>query len=358
MSDRFNAGDDEMYLVRNIRWLKDERVPRETWEYQVTADAYIVGDVSYGPYRFRVWEIGIDKKEGDDRWLCLRVEHRMTSDDDRFWEAASRQGFYHGGGVPDEIVSLACLFLRRRLRLGRVVRMRDDPIMIDRHGRANGWIDRALVSGQSDLTVLREWFPLVEGLRSALHQRFILAVKHYQQALHLIEDSPQIAYLSLVSAIEILSGDFDIGQPTLADYDANLGLLVGQIQDQDLRRQIENRILRLQRFIGRRFVAFVEAYLDQTFWDEPDRAEQGRVDPSELRRLLKRVYGQRSKTLHEGEPFPATIERPPLQAEEIPSGYSVAVGERLWDQADFVPHPHFFERLVRHVLLNYLRVNQ
>jgi len=214
------------------------------------------------------------------------------------------------------------------------------------------------VAGQSNLNALPDWFQKVEGLRSALHQPFILSVKLYQQALALIEDSPDIAYLNLVSAIEVLSGEFDVGPVTLADRDSKLALLVARIPDEDLRRDIERRSLELERFIGRRFVRFILDHVEEDFWDHADRPEMGRVESDNLPKLLKRVYAFRSKALHSGEPFPAFVLRPPLMGAEIPFGFSFAQGERQWDEKDYIPYAHFFERLIQHVLLNFLKRNQ
>lgn len=115
-------GNREMYFVRNIEWLRNDAAPRETWEYEVRTDADIVGEMHLGPYYLSVWEIGFNKREGDDRRLCLRVKHRMTIGEDRPVGNADRSGFYHGGGIPDEIVALSSLALRRRLILADAYR--------------------------------------------------------------------------------------------------------------------------------------------------------------------------------------------------------------------------------------------
>ena len=37
---------------------------------------------------------------------------------------------------------------------------------------------------------------------------------------------------------------------------------------------------------------------------------------------------------------------------------STRQGQRLWDNKDYIPTPLFFERLINHVLLTFLKRNQ
>jgi len=137
-----------------------------------------------------------------------------------------------------------------------------------------------------------------------------------------------------------------------------------------------------ERFFRRKFYTFIDKYIesDQDFWAYERRPEgPGRIDETNLIPLLKKIYDQRSKTLHTGEPFPFYIfDRTTLpglenypeelwlakpiiphhqEMDEIPIG-TMMYGGRTWESKDFIPYPHFFERLVNHVLKNYLKANQ
>ena len=39
-------------------------------------------------------------------------------------------------------------------------------------------------------------------------------------------------------------------------------------------------------------------HIDDEFWNYPDRPEHGKINPGDLPFLLKRIYDQRSRTLH------------------------------------------------------------
>lgn len=343
-----------MFWIQNKKCLAEESVESNTTEYEVIADANIVGAITYGPYHFTVWEIG-HKGNGELRRLCLRSQEKTFDQNEKPWETASKSGYYHGGGIPSELVALTSLFLRRRLKLGPIVRLGNEPRMID---LGSGRIDNDLFAGFSNLGDLKDWLPLVENLRVDCHQAFILAAKLYQQAIELLEEKPDIAYLNLVSSIEVLCQDFEIEDPPLNKLDAKLASLVSQISDTNLQKSIEKTILAREKLIAQRFVSFIIAHTDESFWDHPTRPRLGRINPSDLQDLLQRIYRQRSRTLHRGEPFPPSIYYQPPQGAEIDFTQGVIMGKRRWDPKDFIPYPHFFERLVNHVLKNYIKKNQ
>jgi len=177
----------KLYFLRNLAELKPTEV--YTTEHEVMADADIMGELTYGPYYFTIWEIA-KKREGEERKLCLQIIEKLSSSDDESWRSAKRSGFYHGGGVADELVALAALFLRRRLKLGPVTRIDDKPRILSTN---HGWIDHSLVSGESNLSELLAWFRTVEGFEEKHQLKFILAVRLYHRALLLIEEQPDLA---------------------------------------------------------------------------------------------------------------------------------------------------------------------
>lgn len=347
------CSERQMYFVRNIIKLDEQDAKRIVREFEVTADSHIVGEIEYWPYYLTIWEFAY-KRSGDKRLLCLRVAEKPY--DDKPWENVTKEGYYHGGGIADEIVALASLFLRRRLLLGRQVRSDNRPQMLSKNEYS--WIDKSLIDGESNLADLRPWFDFLRSLNPALHQRYILAVRLYQRALEVIEEQPDIAYLNLVSSIEVLCYDFPIGTMQIADIDAGLARVIEQITDEDLRREISDRILKRERFIRRRFAAFIKAHIEPSFWNDTSRPKYGRVSAEQLHDILYRIYDQRCRTLHTGEPFPPDIFHPPHPDSEIMFALNMSVGKRKWDSKQFIPYPHFFERLVNHVLKVYLKRNQ
>ena len=317
-------------------------------------DANIIGAASYGPYDFLMWEFS-EKKPGEERKLCFRVREKEYPSNEKPWESAEKSGYYHGRGIIDELIVLSSFFLRRRLRRGPVVRMDDKPML---SASSKTWIDKALVEKKSNFAELNDWLKAVEGLNKNAHQKFILSIRLYKEAILLIENQPDLAYLNLVSAIEVLCKEQDIEDVKLDILDRKLSRIVNKIEDDNLRSKIEIYILNRERFIGRRFVAFILDNIEESFWCDEGRPEEGQINIDELPELLKRIYNQRSKFLHDGEPFPPMVFSPPYKRAEMDISLSTTIGDRKWEREEYIPNPHFFERLVNHVLKTFLVKNQ
>lgn len=373
----------EMYITRFERLVAEEGDQRrfEEREYAVIADADITGELKTGPFDFKMWQMG-EFGPGQERWLCLQIRYpQMTEDEYQNWLESSppphrmsktqrRKAFYHGGGAAEEVVALASLFLRRRLKLGPEVRIDGNPVMMERNFGVR--TDKYLIEGKSNLAELRPWMELAHNLREEVHLPFVLAARLYQQALSQIQSAPDLAYLNLVSAIEALANRQKISQPIVADYDQHLAGLLERIEDRELQDRLSERILGHlnEGKIGLRFVQFILNHVEDSFWDEQSRPPEakdetdpeklrkwGLVVPEDLSELMQRVYAQRSKTLHEGRPFPSWALRS-TRDEDLPRSPGIASGGGFWAEEDFIPYLPFMERLVRHVLITFLRRNQ
>lgn len=344
--------DTRMLFVRNKEMI-DQNAPSiiRTSEYMVVVDSHIVGMLDFGPYHFTIWEFGL-KKPGEERWLCLRVQEADNPERARTWQTATDSGFYHGGGIASEIVVLTSLFLRRRMRLGPIVGMDDHPQMLSSSALST---PHYLSKGRANLGELSDDFRLVERLIPSRHEPFILAVKLYNQALQLLDSNPELAYLNLVSAVEVIAQKHQIERPSLEELDPRLAAVVGAIPDDELRKKLEDSIWARERLISRKFCAFIESHVETSFWEDETRPEMGRIKSDYLPALLRKVYSQRSRTLHTGEPFFPGITS---TNEELPMGLAMIVGERKWEREDFIPTVSFFERLTNHVLKSFLKRNQ
>lgn len=339
--------------MKNIEDIKDDKAEFNTYEFEVISDARIIGDLEYGPYKFSIWEFS-NKKEGEERKLCLSIKSKILNSESKNMDDANRKGFYHGGGIAEEIVSIASLILRRRFKLGPVTRINNKPSL---YLKGNIFLDEQLITGKSYFASLFEWFQFVEGLNPKYDQSFMLAVRMYHKAILLIEEEPDLSYLNLITAIEVLCQDTDIGEVTLYDIDKELANLVYTLED-NAKEKIASRILKREKFIKRRFVKFILDYLEDSFWNEVERPEIGKINSEDLPDYLRKIYDQRSRTLHSGEPFPPFHYEKPLDGAEIDFSSYIIAGEKKWERKDYIPYPHFFERLVNHVLKNFLKRNQ
>jgi len=350
--------DKNLHFIRNLEYFESDDVNISTYEYEILAYSTIFGEFEYGPYYFTIWEFGI-KPPGQERKLILKIKQSNKLFEEYRIES-EKNDIYHGGGIADEIVYLSSLFLRRRLKLSKCVRTDDSPRILN---FKTGFIDIELISGESNLNNISEILKLTKNLKIELQEKFILSAKLYHQALLQIEDYTDIAYLNLISAIEVLCQNYRINKSISDINDKALNDFYNKLDD-ELKKEFEIIILRRERLIKTNFVKFILDHLDDSFWNYEKRPKVfGRIKEDEIEDILKRIYDYRSKLLHTGEQFPIYIFYPPESINkneyaEIPFCEGTGTLGKMWNKNEFIPYPHFFERLVNHVLINFLRKNQ
>lgn len=388
--------DKRMYFIRNMEIFKGNKEGYTYKKFDFFSDSHIIGEFAYGPYKLTALDVLEGKWTPITNLSFVNIEKdypdHPTLADPR-WHRNDTKGYYHGGGAGDEILNLCSLFLRRRLiPQQKNVSYYIKEFLLSEVG-VEGWIDEALIKGKSNLNELYEWFELLEKLDEKYHLKFIFATKMYQNAINRIEESPDISYLNLVSAIEVLSEDVDIEisiEDITAD-DKKLEKFLNSIQDSECQNRIKDEFLRKfkkDHYISRQFIEFIKMYLPSGFWEKNEngnitddmsleiiaRELEGQINEIEFEDriipngnedvkwlgILKRIYNQRSRTLHAGEPFqPHIFNLIPISSTiEIPRWfYGYISGDRRWYEKDFIPYPHFFERLVNEVLKSYLKKN-
>jgi hypothetical protein len=347
--------DKRLYTVRNLV-AAEGREPAEqpeVFEFEVYCEAPAHGEFRGGPFSLVPWDAE-PSPPGVRRSLLLTIANHLSGDESRV-RAPTKAGFYHGVSMPAEFCALATVILRRRLGLGPVVRAHDVPIRLSAGTRVR---HNPLAMGEIKLAELKAGVDALTQLREDYHQTFVLACRMYQEALAVIDDKPDIAYLLLVTAVEVFVAK--MGRRTAeADLIPELRDALAKVSDEQARKLLLGRILDLDRGIARNFVSCIVDLVGDEFWDQSPKisTEKGRVDRGELPELLRRIYGQRSKTLHEAEPFPPNIVDPPDGDAEIDRSEEVIVGERRWTHNQIIPYVRFFERLVQHVLVRFLLCN-
>lgn len=351
--------ESRLLIVRNLERYRAEPQASQAIEFEVFAEVPLDGTLSWGPFTLTSWDAS-PLPEGTRRSYVLRLLDCLTppptaqvTQSSSSGAPATRAGFYHGISMPDEFCTLATVFMRRRVVLGPLMRIKDRAIRVSPRNRPR---HSALLTGTSKLSGFTEGLELVEKLSAEHHQLFILACRMYQEALVLLDDKPDLAYLLLVSCIEVFVAKF-YPKTTESDLPADIQAALATHPDTAMRDKLSKRLVESDHRISRGFLAFIQQHVSKTFWDESPkiRPEDGRVEENELATLVKRIYNQRSKTLHAAEPFPPNVLDPPDNEAEIDRRKEIRVGSRSWGEAQIIPYVRFFERLVNHVLLEFLR---
>jgi hypothetical protein len=187
----------------------------------------------------------------------------------------------------------------------------------------------------------------------------VRSARLYQDALWLAESEPNLSWIMLVSAVESVASEWRSSSspplellrksnPSLVDYLENTGI-------EGLSGRIAREFADLSRSTAK-FVDFILEYLPPPPEKRP--AEWVRLEWTEdsFREALRKIYGYRSKALHDGVPFSPPMCEPPLNfAEwdapaEKPYAPATSVGGGTWRAKDTPMLLQTFEYIARNAI--------
>jgi len=182
--------------------------------------------------------------------------------------------------------------------------------------------------------------------------------RFYLQALQNFEERPDVAYLNLITAGEVLSNYFSYDKDELLDEQAKdiIRQIVEASDDgPELARQIKGRLFQVKR----RFLRAMESLLTDPFFAESE-AERDflRLKKEDIKSRLSAAYDLRSQHVHSGIPFGSWIARTlGGEAGEVQVGTPV-VGNKDFEKV-LARAPTYFglERIIRYCLLRFIHTH-
>ena len=162
-----------------------------------------------------------------------------------------------------------------------------------------------------------------EKARSA----FLTAARFYQRALQAVEDDPEMAYLHLITAGEIIANHkpFVEEQHLAPDIRSALARIEREMQDGDavaatLRMNLHG--------VKRRFVSTIKSYIQPDFFHHREAEHQfDAIRADKLDACLGAAYDLRSKSVHTGRSFRGWIQ-PWSGNAEVQSGEPIVEGDK------------------------------
>jgi hypothetical protein len=343
---------------------------RPIWEeYALYTDAQIQGGwVTMGPYELIV----IDHRESTAvgqarRTLLLRSwDHIPDHGPPGREEYAPREDVdhYFGGDLGDEIAALIGLVLGCRMRSGGLVRqglpIGDYPVGFadESQHRAPGLVppNRAPLLSTvarpallNDVPAQLETYPTLNGADAVA---LVRAARQYGDALWVADGDPRLAWVKLVSALEVAANHFDDGRQQTPEEQLrrHRSALYSKLVDHpDALEAVAQQFARMFN-VERKVRKFVKQ-----FDPGPPAARPGGVgwhfDWSALDSAIGVIYDHRSRDLHDGIAFPWPLCEPPFLAEDgVPAerfpaeGMSARGGQ--WTKAQLPMYLHVFEHVV------------
>lgn len=199
-------------------------------------------------------------------------------------------------------------------------------------------------------------------LRPGQDERFLTflqtAGRFYLQALQNFEERPDVAYLNLITAGEVLSNYFSYDKDDLLDEHArDIILQIAEASDNgpELARQIKGRLFQVKR----RFLRALESLLTAPFYAESEADKDFlRLKREDIKDRLGAAYDLRSQHVHSGIPFGSWVSRTlGGEAGEVQVGIPV-VGNKDFEKV-LARAPTYFglERIIRYCLLRFIHTH-
>lgn len=186
---------------------------------------------------------------------------------------------------------------------------------------------------------------------------FAGAAKFYLQALQSIEHDPEVAYLHLITAGEILSNFHEYEKAELLDDDAKK--LLGRIRSSssdghELAEAVAGRLLAIKK----RFVRTITDLVDASFFSRTQSsAPYAALKEEEFEQRIKAAYDLRSRYVHTGIPFGRWIAMPMVPGAEVMFGSPVLEDAELAKIIARAPNYTGLERVIRYCLLRFAEAN-
>lgn len=371
------TGAGTLLSQRNWHNIATKHHPSSICEFPFFSDAHITGEQTngFGPYQF-LNTVPFTELPGEvSAAVILRVAVHL--DQYRPQMTKTDASLYHGGTLVDEIAALMSLAMGIRVRAGgesRRFECGQDPLG---HPTLREKPPIPIVCVRNHRPILpdvtgthsMDELELLKSIPNVACERYVnlvRAARFYQDALWTAEAEPNIAWLMLVSAIEIGANDLFQTEATqvqrLQEWRPELGELLAEAGGH---RHLEQVAAIIANCFGatKKFLDFTLRHMPP----EPDRrpaAEWFRLNwsRSEIKKVLNKVYEYRSNALHGGIPFPAPMLNPPSPSDEtsIPSevpfmGLAAHTRGGTWLPKDCPINLHCFHYIARHVLLNWWR---
>lgn len=127
------------------------------------------------------------------------------------------------------------------------------------------------------------------------------AGKYYAKALRIAEEDPEIAYLHLITSVEILSNYFDYEMKDLisAELAKDLEVIKEKVGEK-VSRKISSHLRSLKAKSVKTMMRLID---DDFFLSEKSKVQKGRFLKEDIESNLKSAYDLRSKYVHSGLPF-------------------------------------------------------
>ncbi|WP_281649220.1 HEPN domain-containing protein [Parendozoicomonas sp. Alg238-R29] len=197
---------------------------------------------------------------------------------------------------------------------------------------------------------------LTQDIDQEFKSKLYAACKFYTQAIQICETEPEVAYLHLITAGEIISGHYSYEQDEVLDAVTlkHLAEIRTHVPNGDkIARHISGRLLSIKK----RFIKSLVSLIGPDFFDQREvSGEFGYFKNDDFEKRVGAAYDLRSKYVHTGSPFGGWI-KPNSRLDDVQLGKPVVPDKEYAKTLAIAPTFTGLERVIRYCLLKFMSNN-
>jgi len=331
-------------------------------EYEVCSEVRIPGVLDYENGAL-LCSLLQEKNQRGLYTYIVRVKHIQK--EYKFNESSySKEGYYFENGLIGELMALFSVYFQARFYLRATVtgeltskslRLRSENEF--QYKAPYQFLNFEMFSNQK-----RNW-AYTDGLKTFLntirrldqkyHQNLIRAFYWYAEAVKEIGIDHQLFFIKMVSAVESLLKFVEISPDSLNRKLRELMKNNGFTDDESntIARWLENRQIR------QRFAKFFVQYFNNFFKGGKRKASHCHIYRNQLDKYAKRIYDARSAYLHNGNPMYLSQDMRGKHARywDLDPSLGMMTDRKKFVANEKLPRPRWFERLVNHCFMNFIK---
>ena len=276
---------------------------------------------------------------------------------------------YYDGWVGDEIAALLSVALNMRCADGGPIRDWFQADDLDGLGRPSTFFHRKppleipkyrrpilprIARDSVNLADARPYLESYAAMGTDAALAIVRASRQFQQAVWIADDSPGLAWLLLVGALET-AASYSVADKAPLDTLRAMKPGWATALEHSTAPGKDAVIDELGKIVGagKKVRTLVRAHCPPPPAQRPGPPFAIRWNKKNLVTLVDRIYGLRSDVLHQGLPFPGPMLDPPHTQTDPPAerpGATIGQGDSVWTAEDMPMYLHVFANIVGHVL--------
>ncbi|WP_223564322.1 hypothetical protein [Pantoea agglomerans] len=254
--------------------------------------------------------------------LTVRALSALDTAKMSFMDEKANTDDFHGGWLSDEIAALVSLKLGVRAHAGSIVReyYNHTPDYGSPRAEQNPppplMPKGNLVVPSAKKNIKISQLRLINDIHKLSEKDFnslIKSARNFQDSLWICESSPNLAWLLMVSALEVAAGNWDTSKgDKIEKFKASKPKLFQRLLEHKVDGLIEDVAKEFEGTFGatKKFCDFCVNFLPDAPLIRPKSGEIVWTEEN-LLKIFKSVYNSRSSALHAGKPFPQPMCSPP-----------------------------------------------